>query len=313
MASYLVTGGSGFIGSHIVEYLVEKGENVRVLDNFSTGRRSNIEPFLDSIDLIEGDLRSTADCQRAVSDIDYVLHQGAVPSVPRSVADPLLSNEANVTGTLNLLIAARDKKVRRLVFASSSSVYGDQEAEYKSEDLKINPLSPYAATKAMGEHYLRSFSECFGMETVALRYFNVFGPRQDPDSPYSAVIPLFIKAILNGSRPTVHGDGLQARDFTFVRNNVHANILAATADFKPTGQAYNIACGTSCNLLELIDGINKALGTNVEPVFDEARVGDIRISKANISRASQDIGYKATTSLQDGLLETIAYYRTSSS
>ncbi len=309
MAAFLVTGGAGFIGSHLVEHLLQAGEEVRVLDNFSTGQRANIAPFLDRIDFVEGDLRNPDDCIRAVADMDYVLHQGAVPSVPRSIADPVLSHEANVTGTLNLLIAARDAQVKRLVFASSSSVYGNQEAEYKHEALAIDALSPYAATKAAGECYLRSFSECFGLETVALRYFNVFGPRQDPDSPYSAVIPLFICAMLEGRSPQIHGDGLQARDFTFVQNNVEANILAATADFDAHGQAYNIACGASINLLELVDAINRILDTNIQPVHTEARVGDVRVSKANIDRAYTDFGYSVSTSFEEGLRQTVQYYQ----
>jgi len=243
-----------------------------------------------------------------VDGVDYVLHQGAVPSVPRSVADPLLSHEANVTGTVNLLIACRDAGVKRLVFASSSSVYGDQPQEVKAEDLPLNPLSPYAATKAAGEHYLRSFSLCYGFETVALRYFNVFGPRQDPDSPYSAVIPLFIKAVLSGRRPIVHGDGLQSRDFTFVENNVRANILAATADFQAQGYAYNIACGESYSLLDLLEGIKKALGSDIEPEFTPSRVGDVRTSKADISRAQRDFGYKVSVSFNEGLKRTIEWY-----
>jgi nucleoside-diphosphate-sugar epimerase len=308
MANYLVTGGGGFIGSNIVRVLLEQNESVRVLENFSTGYRRNLAPFENRIDLVEGDLRSAEDCTRAVADIDYVLHQGAIPSVPRSVADPQLSHEANSTGTLNLLIAARDAGVKRLVFASSSSIYGDQPTEYKTESLPIAPQSPYAGTKAAGEHYLRAFSRCFGLETVALRYFNVFGPNQDPDSPYSAVIPLFIKAILEGKSPTVHGDGLQARDFTFVENNVHANILAATGNFEARGQAFNIACGASYNLLELIDGINSVLGTNLKPVHTEARVGDIRVSKADISRAQEQLQYEVIVPFREGLQKTIEWY-----
>jgi nucleoside-diphosphate-sugar epimerase len=308
MANYLVTGGAGFIGSNIAKYLVEHGESVRVLDNFSTGRRQNIEPLLSKIDLIEDDLRSPDACAAAVDDIDYVLHQAAIPSVPRSVKDPKLSHDANVTGLLNLLIASRDAKVKRLVFASSSSVYGDQPVDVKSEDLRLCPMSPYAATKAAGEHYLAAFSECYGLETVSLRYFNVFGPSQDPDSPYSAVIPLFITAMLNGQPPTVHGDGLQARDFTYVENNVRANILAATAPFDARGQAYNVACGTSFSLLGLIASINKTLGTNIVPVHTAARVGDIRISKADISRVRRDLGYEVAVDFDEGLKRTIEWY-----
>ncbi len=309
MGNYLVTGGAGFIGSSIVEILLGQGDSVRVLDDFSTGYKKNLTAYADRIDMVEGDIRNPADCDKAVADMDYVLHQAAVPSVPRSVADPILSHESGITGTLNMLIAARDAKLKRFVYASSSSVYGDQESEWKTEDLKRSTLSPYAVTKAAGEHYLESFSTCFDMETVGLRYFNVFGPRQDPDSPYSAVIPLFINAVLEGRQPTIYGDGLQARDFTFVENNVRANILAATADFEAKGQVFNIACGTSYNLLELLDGINQALGTDVKPIHAEARVGDIRISKANITRAREEMGYDVHISFEEGLKRTIAWYK----
>ena len=309
MANFLVSGGAGFIGSSIVEFLVNKGEPVRVVDDFSTGKRENLAPFLDKIEIIEGDLSDAEVCARAVRDIDYVLHQAAVPSVPRSVADPILNHRANVTATVNLLVAARDARVKRFVFASSSSVYGDQSQEVKTEDLPPSPLSPYAAAKAACEHYLQAFSSCYGMETVSLRYFNVFGPRQDPDSPYSAVIPLFITAIMQGRRPIVHGDGLQARDFTFVENNVRANILAATADFVAKGQAYNIACGESYNLLQLLDEINKAFGTHIKPEHTAPQVGDIRISKAGIARAQNDLGYSVAVPFEEGLCRTIAWYK----
>jgi len=313
MANYLVTGGGGFIGSNIVEFLVGGGESVRVIDNFLTGYRKNLDPVLDRIDLIEGDIRNPDDCALAVADMDYVLHQGAVPSVPRSVSNPGLSHEVNVTGTLNLLIAARDAKVKRLVFASSSSVYGDQEVDVKTEDLTLNPLSPYAGTKAAGEHYLRAFSLCYGIETVSLRYFNVFGPRQDPDSPYSAVIPLFITAMLHGRRPIVHGDGRQARDFTFVENNVRANVLAATAQFDARGQAYNIACGASTNLLDLVRAINEALGADIQPDHSAPRVGDVRVSKADVSRARADFGYEVAVDFPEGIKRTIEWYRKNAS
>jgi len=309
MANYLVTGGAGFIGSNIVESLVREEAYIRVVDNLSTGKRENLAPFLNRIDLIVGDLCEPDICTRAVRDMDYVLHQAAVPSVPRSVSDPLLNHRANVTATVNLLIAARDARVKRFVFASSSSVYGDQPQETKTENLLLSPLSPYAAAKASCEHYLQAFSTCYRMETVCLRYFNVFGPRQDPNSPYSAVIPLFISSIMQGRSPIVHGDGLQARDFTFVENNVRANILAATANFEAKGQPYNIACGQSYNLLELLNAINKALGTDIKPEHTAPRVGDIRISKAGITRAQRDFGYKVTVPFEKGLARTIEWYR----
>jgi nucleoside-diphosphate-sugar epimerase len=313
MANYLVTGGAGFIGSNIVGHLVGAGEGVRVLDNFSTGKRGNLLPYSDSVDVVEGDLVDPGDCARAVSGVDYVLHQAAVPSVPRSVADPMASHAVITTGLLNLLVAARDAGVKRFVFASSSSVYGDQAEARKHEGLLLNPLSPYAATKAMGEHYLRAFHECYGMETVALRYFNVFGPNQDPDSPYSAVIPLFINALLAGEPPVVHGDGLQARDFTYVENVVRVNILAATGEFRAAGQAYNVACGTSFTLLELLDGIGEILGLDVAPTHTEPRTGDILHSQANIGRAEAEMGYAVTVPFAVGLKRTVEWYRAAGS
>jgi len=307
--NYLVTGGAGFIGSSIVEHLVAQGEGVRVIDNYSTGRRENIGPFLKRIEFIEDDLRDPKVCGRAVQGMDYVLHQAAIPSVPRSVADPLTTHEANATATLNLLAAARDAKVKRFVLASSSSVYGDHEADSKSESLEPRPLSPYAASKAACEHYLKAFHRCYGLETVGLRYFNVFGPRQDPKSPYSAVIPKFITAALHAKRPMVHGDGLQARDFTYVENNVRANIQAATGRFQAEGQAYNIACGASHTLLELLGAVNELLGTHIVPEHDAARVGDVRLSKADIRRAQSDLGYAVSVPFMEGLRRTIAWYR----
>ncbi len=310
MANYLVTGGGGFIGSNLVEHLLARGDSVRVLDDFSTGRHENLADFFSKIDLIEGDLRDAEICARAVADMDYVLHQAAVPSVPRSVADPMRSHDVNVTGLLNLLAAARDAHIKRFVFASSSSVYGDQAVDVKSENLRLNPMSPYAASKAAGEHYVRAFSLCYGMEAVSLRYFNVFGPRQDPNSPYSAVIPLFIKAMLEGRAPTVHGTGEQARDFTYVENNVRANILAATADFEAKGQAYNIACGASYSILDLVKHIGAVLGVEPLPHFAPARVGDVRVSKADIARAQHDFDYQVSVKFEEGLKRTVDWYST---
>ncbi|HOZ49780.1 MAG TPA: SDR family oxidoreductase [Candidatus Hydrogenedentes bacterium] len=309
MSDYLVTGGAGFIGSNIVRFLVEQDASVRVIDNFETGHRENLESILDRIELVEGDLRDPRDCARAVEGVRYVLHQAAVPSVPRSVADPIESHEANVTATLNLLIAARDARVKRVVYAGSSSAYGDQPGDAKHETMRPDPLSPYGASKLASEYYLRVFSACYGLETITLRYFNVFGPRQDPNSPYSAVIPLFINAVLEGRRPTIFGDGGQSRDFTYVENNVRANILAATADLDADGQIYNIACGESYTLLDLLAGINEALGTRVEPEFAPPRVGDIRDSRADISRAKMDLGYRVFVPLAEGLRRTIEWYK----
>ena len=313
MPKYLVTGGSGFIGSNIVEFLLNRGESVRVIDNFSTGYKKNIDFMLDDVELFEGDITKTEDCCKAVEGVDYVLHQAAIPSVPRSVSDPILTHHANITGVLNMLIAARDAKVKRFVYAGSSSAYGNKEGEFKTENIIPEPLSPYAAQKLCGEYYLKTFSECFGMETVSIRYFNVFGPRQDPDSPYSAVIPLFINAVLEDRSPTVHGDGLQTRDFTFVENVVRGNILAATADYSACGQVYNVACGGSYSVLDLLTGINDVLGTDIKPEFTEARVGDVRDSKADISRARKDFGYEVAVSFEEGLRRTIEWYKDNSS
>ena len=308
MANYLVTGGAGFIGSNIAEYLVGMGESVRILDNFSTGYDHNIAFLRDRIDVVEGDVRNPDDCARAVSDMDYVLHQAALPSVSRSVEDPLNTHENCITGTVNLLMAARDARVRRVVYAASSSAYGNQDQEYKTEDMRPDPLSPYGVAKLASEYYLKAFSECYGMETVSLRYFNVFGPRQDPSSMYSGVISLFITRMLAGDTPAIQGDGGQSRDFTFVENNVRANILAATADFPAQGQVYNIACGLSVTILELFEAVREIVGADVTPAFGPSRVGDVRHSKADISRARRDLGYEPTVSFKEGLSRTIDWY-----
>ena len=309
MALYLVTGGAGFIGSNLVHALVRRGDAVRVLDDFSTGRRCNLAGVLDDIDLMEGDLRDLATCRRAVAGVDSVLHQGAVPSVPRSVADPLTSHHANATATLNLLVAARDADVRRFVYASSSSIYGDSPALPKHEAMAARPKSPYAVAKLAAESYCRTFYELYGLETVSLRYFNVFGPRQDPGSPYSAVIPRFIKAMLAGRAPQINGDGLQSRDFTFVANNVAANLAAATV---PTvgGEVFNIACGQRFTLLDLVAQLNTILGTTIEPHFAPSRQGDVLHSLADISRAQEKLGYAVTVDFGAGLARTVAWYRT---
>lgn len=308
MAFYLVTGGAGFIGSHIVAELVHRGERVRVLDNFSTGKEDNLDTVSQDIELIHGDLRDLETVRRAVSGVDYVLHQGALPSVIRSVDDPLTSNACNVVGTLNLLIAARDAGVRRVVYASSSSVYGDSPILPKHEDMRPSPKSPYAVSKLAGEHYCQVFTEVYGLETVCLRYFNVFGPRQDPTSQYAAVIPLFITALLHGEPPVVHGDGLQSRDFTYVTNNVQANLLATTVP-GIAGQVFNIACGKSYTLLELLDILRDILGTDVAPIHTLPRPGDVRHSLADITRAQQVLGYEVKVPFEEGLRRTVAWYR----
>ena len=310
MASYLVTGGAGFIGSHIVEELIRRGERVRVLDNFSTGRRENLAPLLEHVDLIEGDLCDLATVRRAVEGVDCVLHQAALASVQRSVDDPLAAHTANATGTLYLLMAARDAGVKRVVYASSSSVYGDSPALPKQEDHLPRPKSSYAVSKLAGEHYCQTFAELYGLETVSLRYFNVFGPRQDPTSQYAAVIPLFITAMLRGAAPTVYGDGGQSRDFTYVSNVVHANLLAATAP-GVAGRVFNVACGQRCTLLDLIAALNETLGTHVMPVHAAPRPGDVRHSLADVTAAQETLGYRTEVDLREGLRRTVAWYRQS--
>ena len=315
MAEYLVTGGAGFIGSNIVEVLLEQGKSVRVLDNFSTGKRENVALFGDRIELVDGDLCRPEDVRRAVDGVRYVLHQGAVPSVPRSVDDPLGTNEANVTGTLNLLLAARDASVARLVFASSSSVYGDTPELPKHEGMPTHPLSPYAASKLMGEHYCRLFSELYGFETVALRYFNVFGPRQDPASAYAAVVPKFADCLRQGEPPEIHGDGLQTRDFTYVADTVRANLCACEASAEAVGKVFNVACHQQVTVLKLFEIIREQVAAsgapqaaNVEPNHTPSRAGDVRHSFADISRAKALLGYEPEWSLTDGLAKTVAHF-----
>ncbi len=308
MSSYLVTGGAGFIGSHIVDALVAEGHSVRVLDNLTTGKISNIEHNLDRIELIKDSLTSFEAVKRSVDGVDYVIHQGALPSVPRSVSDPISSNSANIDGTLNLLVASRDAGVKRLVYASSSSVYGDTPVLPKREDMPPNPLSPYAMTKLGAEYYCRIFTKLYGFETVSLRYFNVFGPRQDPSSQYAAVIPKFLVAIKQGERPVIYGNGQQSRDFTYVKNNVNANLLACTAPLA-AGEVFNIACGDRFSLLDLVNEINSLLGTNVEPVFEEARAGDVMHSQADISKARDLLGFEPEIAFREGLRELVRWYQ----
>lgn len=308
MAHYLVTGGCGFIGSNIAEHLVREGHRVRVLDNLTTGKRENLSGFDQELELVHGDLLDESAVMRAVEGVDYVLHQAALPSVQRSVEDPLLSNRVNVDGTVTLLRSCVDAGVKRVVYAASSSAYGDQQALVKTEKLLPMPKSPYAVAKLTGEYYLRAFYECYGLETVSLRYFNVFGPRQDPNSEYSAVIPLFITRCLRGEQPVIYGDGTQSRDFTYVENNVRANVLASTAAEAP-GKVMNIACGHSYSLLDLLQEINSILGTSIEPKFSEPRKGDVKHSLADISRARQSIGYDVTVDFHEGLRRTVEYYQ----
>ncbi|MCK6549999.1 SDR family oxidoreductase [Myxococcota bacterium] len=309
MALYLVTGGAGFIGSNLVEALLARGEKVRVLDDFSTGKRDNLAPFAGRFELIEGSVARLEDCQRAVAGVDYVLHQGALPSVPKSVELPRESNEVNVGGTVNMLVASRDAKVKRFVFAASSSAYGDTPTLPKIETMTPTPKSPYAIQKFAGELYCRTFFENYGLETVALRYFNIFGPRQDPTSFYSAVIPKFITAYLQGEAPTIFGDGSQSRDFTHIDNVVHANLLACTAGPKAAGQVMNIAVGERIDLNDLARLIREALGKTQPPTYAPVRAGDVAHSLADIQLAKDLIGYEPVVSFAEGIKRTIAWYQ----
>ena len=309
MTKYLVTGGAGFIGSHIVEALVERGDQVCVLDNFSTGYRHNLDNFVDQIEIVDGDITDADAVATAVEGVDCVFHQAALASVPRSVEKPLDTNHACVTGTLNVLHQARQAGVRRVVYAASSSAYGDQPFMSKRELDLPAPLSPYAVAKLAGEYYCQSFYHTYGLETVCIRYFNVFGPRQDPDSPYSAVIPLFITALLAGKHPVVYGDGEQTRDFTYVRNVVHGNLLAADAK-GAEGKIFNVANGKTTSLLRLLELLNDLLGTDIQPRFEEPRAGDVRDSLADISSARAILKYEPVVGFEEGLRQSIDYYRT---
>ena len=300
MARYLITGGAGFIGSHIVEDLLKRGEFVRVLDNFSTGYRKNLERFIHDIELIEGDIRYHHVALQAVKGIDFVLHQAALGSVPRSVNDPIASNDINANGTLTMLHAAKEARVKRFVYASSSSIYGDNPESPKIETMIPNPKSPYAVSKLSGEYYCQVFHKVYGLETVSLRYFNVFGPRQDPNSQYAAVIPKFLKAMLGDQKPTVHGDGTQSRDFTFVKNVVQANLLACDSP-NVSGKVFNIACNATHSLLDLIHHLNTILGKKIEPKFEPPRSGDIKNSLASITRAQTELMYQPEIDFVKGL------------
>ncbi|MBI4815844.1 MAG: SDR family oxidoreductase [Deltaproteobacteria bacterium] len=308
MALFLVTGGAGFIGSNIVEAIVARGDRVRVLDDFSTGSRKNLEPFRGRIELLEGSVTDLATARRSVDGVDFVLHQAALPSVPKSVALPIETNSVNVSGTVNMLVAARDAGVRRFVYAASSSAYGDTPTLPKVESMESKPLSPYAIQKLAGELYCRVFFQTFGLETVSLRYFNIFGPRQDPTSFYSAVIPKFISAIQSGTPPTIHGDGKQSRDFTYIDNVVAANLAACEADRACAGEVMNVACGERIDLLDLVREINAVLGTNVVPTHDPERVGDVKHSLADIERAKRLIGYSPKVLFAEGIRRTITWY-----
>jgi UDP-glucose 4-epimerase len=310
MSYVLVTGGAGFIGSHLTEALLRKGHRVRVLDDFSTGKRENLNfDRTDlSLEIIEADIRDLSVCQEATQDVEYVFHQAALPSVQRSVEDPLGSNSVNVGGTLNILLSSRENRVKRVMYASSSSIYGDTPTLPKKEEMPPTPLSPYALQKYVGEQYCRLFSELYGLETVSLRYFNIFGPRQDPNSIYSAVIPRFIDALLRGRAPIIFGDGEQSRDFTYIENVVQANLLAMAAEHL-RGEAINIACGERISLNQLVSVLKEITGSKLSPVYEEPRPGDVRHSLADIRKGKKFLNYEPKVGFKEGLEKTVEFFR----
>ncbi len=308
MATYLVTGGAGFIGSNIVDELIRRRENVKVLDDLSSGNKKNLDGVTGKIEFIEGDIRDLALLKKALKGCDYVIHQAALRSVPKSMENPLLYDDVNVTGTLNLLVASAENKVKRLVFASSSSVYGDSEVLPQSEGQIPQPISPYAATKLAGEHYLRVFAKSYGLETVALRYFNVFGPRQSLESEYAVVIPKFITCILRGEQPPVHGDGKQSRDFTYVDNVVDANLAAAIRE-GASGEVFNVACGKGYDLLDLIRIINEITGKDIKPKFEDQRPGDVKHTLSDITKMKKILKIDPKVDFVLGLRKTVEYFK----
>ncbi len=308
MALFLVTGGAGFIGSSIVEHLVEQGERVRILDNLVTGKEENIEPLRGSIEFIRGDIRNRELLGSVLEGVDYVLHQAALGSVPRSVADPIETNSCNVDGTLSMLVASKEHGVKRFVYASSSSVYGNSGNGPKQEGLSPMPCSPYGVSKHVGEQYCRIFFDIYGLPTVILRYFNVFGRRQDPRSQYAAVIPTFITSLLEGKRPTIYGDGEQTRDFTYVDNIVQANLKACSADFQDFGEAFNIACGSPSSVNDLYGKIAGLLGTGDRAAHQDTRKGEVKHSFADIGKARKRLHYSPEITLDEGLKRTVRWY-----
>jgi nucleoside-diphosphate-sugar epimerase len=309
MASYLVTGGAGFIGSHLAEELVRRGERVRVVDSFVTGKRDNLK-HVPGVELIEGDLADLSVAQRAVAGIEFVLHQAAIPSVPRSVQDPITSNRANIDASLNVLVAARDAGVRRVVYAGSSSAYGNTPTLPKVETMGTAPLSPYALQKLVAEQYCQMFTRLYGLETVTIRYFNVFGPRQDPSSPYSGVISLFIRALVEGRQPTIYGDGEQTRDFTYVANVVDGVLRACTAR-EASGEVINVATGGRISLNRLFETLKGLTGADVTAMYAAGRAGDVRDSQADIGKARRLLGYEPIVPFDQGLERTVAWFRQS--
>lgn len=308
MARYLVTGGAGFIGSNIAEGLVERGEEVVVFDNLSTGHEKNIEHIRSKIDFFKGDIRNASEVRKALDGVDYVLHQAALASVPRSIEDPVLVNEVNVGGTLTVLQESRHAGVKSFVYAASSSAYGESEQLPKREDMLPAPLSPYAVSKLVGEHYCSVYAQVYGLPTISIRYFNVFGPRQDPASQYAAVIPIFVSHLLRGDAPTIYGDGGQSRDFTYVQNVVNANLLAAHCE-QARGQVVNVACGARYTLNELYGALQELIGTDVEPLYGDPRPGDVRHSHSDISLAEELLGYRIEVDFMEGLKRTVEWYR----
>jgi UDP-glucose 4-epimerase len=312
MSRMLVTGGAGFIGSHLAERLADLGHEVRVLDNFSTGRRENLASFAGRVEVVEGDIRDARVVAAAVRGVDVVFHEAALASVPRSVDDPLTSDQVNVHGTLNVLVASREAGVRRVVYASSSSIYGNSPALPKREDMNPAPESPYATGKLAGELYCRVFSSLYGLPCVSLRYFNVFGPRQDPASQYAAVVPLFSRAFLDGGQPVIYGDGEQSRDFTFVRNVVDANLAAAERG-EAAGRSLNVACGATTTVNDLCERLRALTGSAAKPRFEPPRPGDVKHSYADISLARTLLGFEPSVGLDEGLARTVEWYRGSGS
>jgi len=307
MANYLVTGGAGFIGSNIVEELVKRGETVRVLDSFITGNMENLKPFMSKIELIRGDIRDKRDLKKALKDIDFVIHQAALRSVAKSVEDPFMTNDINVFGTLNLLVASKGAGVKRLVYASSSSAYGDAKAFPQRESDYASPISPYGVAKLAAENYCVTFAKTFGLETVSLRYFNVFGPRQNPESKYSAVIPMFIDKMMKGESPVVDWDGKQSRDFTYVKNVVNANLNACTVK-GISGEVFNVACGRTTSVIDIVNCINKVLGKKLKPEYAPKRPGDVRKTYADISKMKKLLKIKKIVSFEEGLGHTIKWF-----